>query len=559
MNILGVSALDKASCATLISDKGISTAIMEERIVRVKNQNGFPIKALKTLFNYEKINEKDIDYVAYPFYNGYREAWCGPKSYLKDLLPTIFTNQPIASKFWHNAYFARWAYNHVINHINYHKELKQSLKKLNLLKKLKRVNHQLAHAASAYYTSGFQEKTLILTLDWYGSDLAGSVCLGSKNGIEFLEKIKFPNSLGMFYAYVTAALGFKVDRHEGKIVGLAAFGDKNILFSKIYSKFKPTKTSFYYKCSADFKFAKNLAKQYPREHVAAAYQAVLEKVVADMVQKYVDKYKVKAVALAGGVCANVKMNQRVFEVNGIKKIFIHPAMGDDGTGTGAALYLLSKKQTLKPFRLNNSYFGPDYSEEEIKKELKKAKLKYQYYEEIEPVIAELIAKNKVVARFDGRMEYGPRALGNRSILYQATDPSVNDWLNKRLKRTEFMPFAPVTLERFKKKCYKNITGADYAAEFMTITFDCTDYMKKTSPAAVHVDNTARPQITEKRINPSYNKILEEYYKLTKIPTIINTSFNMHEEPIVCTPNDAIRSFKAGNLDCLAIGNFLVKN
>jgi carbamoyltransferase len=165
----------------------------------------------------------------------------------------------------------------------------------------------------------------------------------------------------------------------------------------------------------------------------------------------------------------------------------------------------------------------------------------------------------VVARCDGRMEYGPRALGNRSILYQPTDASVNEWLNKRLKRTEFMPFAPVTLAEFADQCYENLDGARYPAQFMTITFNCTDWMKKHCPAVVHIDGTARPQLIHHDTNPSYYRILNEYYKITGLPSLINTSFNMHEEPIVCTPHDAIRGFLQGNLDYLALGKYLLQH
>ena len=173
-------------------------------------------------------------------------------------------------------------------------------------------------------------------------------------------------------------------------------------------------------------------------------------------------------------------------------------------------------------------------------------------------IAQLIAQGKVVARFDGRMEYGPRALGNRSILYQTTDVSVNDWLNKKLKRTEFMPFAPATLAEQANDYYHDIEGADYTAQFMTITFDCTDRMKRMCPGVVHIDGTARPQLVTSEGNPSFYAIISEYYKLTGIPSVINTSFNNHGEPIVCSPQDAIDSFKKGGLDYLAIGSFLVK-
>jgi len=165
----------------------------------------------------------------------------------------------------------------------------------------------------------------------------------------------------------------------------------------------------------------------------------------------------------------------------------------------------------------------------------------------------------VVARFDGRMEYGPRALGNRSIMYHAREPEVNQWLNKRLGRTEFMPFAPVTLYEAREKCYLNIKGAEHTAEFMTITFDCTDFMRDNCPAAVHVDGTARPQLIRREVNPGYYDIVKEYEKLSGIPSLINTSFNMHEEPIVNSPEEAVRAFIQGALDYLAIGPFLVKH
>ena len=164
-----------------------------------------------------------------------------------------------------------------------------------------------------------------------------------------------------------------------------------------------------------------------------------------------------------------------------------------------------------------------------------------------------------MARFYGKMEYGPRALGNRSILYQATDPTVNYWMNDALKRTEFMPFAPIVMAEHVQMCFKNIRCAENTARFMTITFDCTEWMARTSPGVVHVDNTARPQLLSKSDNPSMYKILAEYYRLTGLPCLINTSFNMHEEPIVCTPGDAIKAFKTGQLDYLAIENWIAKN
>jgi len=185
-------------------------------------------------------------------------------------------------------------------------------------------------------------------------------------------------------------------------------------------------------------------------------------------------------------------------------------------------------------------------------------LEYTRPEQMAPLVARHIHDGKVVARFDGRMEYGPRALGNRSILYHGRETEVNHWLNKRLGRTEFMPFAPVTLWEKRGDCYRGLAGAEHTAQFMTITFDCTEAMHKGCPAAVHVDGTARPQLIKRETNPGYYDILVEYEKLSGLPSIINTSFNMHEEPIVCTPQDGVRAFLDGKLDGLAIGGFFVE-
>jgi len=244
----------------------------------------------------------------------------------------------------------------------------------------------------------------------------------------------------------------------------------------------------------------------------------------------------------------------------VQKIFIHPNMGDGGCGTGAAFAAFPTAARAQFNRaIPNVFLGPCFSEQQIAAALSSAQLPFTKYSPIEPRIASLIAAGKVVARFAGRMEYGPRALGNRSILYHAKEPAVNQWLNQRLGRTEFMPFAPATLYEKRHDCYKNVDGGEHAATFMTLTFDCTDSMKRDSPAAVHVDGTARPQLVSETSNPSFYKVLSEYYRITGIPSVINTSFNMHEEPIVCTPEDAIRAFLQGNLDYLAIGDFLVEH
>jgi carbamoyltransferase len=261
------------------------------------------------------------------------------------------------------------------------------------------------------------------------------------------------------------------------------------------------------------------------------------------------------VVLSGGVTANVKMNQRIHALPGVEGTFVYPNMGDGGCGTGLAL-LRSWKGGVRP-SIRDVYWGPSYGKDAIQAALDRAGLRYEQPRNLAADVARRIHQGEVIGRFDGRMEYGPRALGNRSILYHAREPGVNQWLNQRLGRTEFMPFAPVTLWEARDKCYVGMRGAEHAAEFMTITFDCTEWMRQNCPAAVHVDGTARPQLIQRDVNPGYYDVLKEYEKLSGLPCLINTSFNMHEEPIVCSPDDAIRAFLLGHLDGLAIGPYFV--
>jgi carbamoyltransferase len=302
---------------------------------------------------------------------------------------------------------------------------------------------------------------------------------------------------------------------------------------------------------------------HSKEDLAAAFQRRLEEVATDFVANAMQVTGQKKLVLAGGVVANVKMNQRIADLPGVESIFVHPGMGDDGISLGAAFYTMAKirrqeGKAFRPPRLEHVYLGPEYSAAEIESELRKSGLNYRRSDQVEVEIAKYLAEGKVVARFNGAMEYGPRALGNRSILYSPVDRSVNDWLNKRLSRTEFMPFAPSTLAEYAGQCYEDADMVAHACQFMTITLNCTEWMKEHCPAVVHVDGTARPHLVRADLNPSYYRVIDEFRKLTGIPTVVNTSFNMHEEPIVCSPYDAIRAFKLGHLDVLAIGDFLAE-
>ncbi len=605
MKILGISPLDKDATATLVEDGRVTWAIAEERFSRKKQHAGFPRRAIQKILELAQITPQQIDHVVYAFLDADKEAQLMSKNLASDfafnrsprkeslnsliaaahgrVTPRSFdvhglksAMDTMAKPAWkqlgyrwfsgdgwladtiHQRQFDQWVTNASAAHRQYQDELLAGLKEFGLEKKLEWVEHHLTHVANAFYFSGF-DRALVVTLDGYGSGLSGTVTLADGSGFQRLSGIETPSSLGTFYEAVTSGLGFNPDRHAGKIVGLAAYGDPEILSPVLHSLFEwQPDGSFKIRRAADMYLARNLASQFPKIDVAAAYQKVLEDVVCRYVAHFVKQTGVDAICLSGGVAANVKMNQRVFEIPGVKRIYVHQDMGDGGCGTGAAM-LKAVRTGSKPYPLTSAYLGPEYTEEQILAAMKSAEISYERPDDIEVQLAKLIADDFVIARFGGRMEYGPRALGNRSILYPACDPEVNQWLNHRLGRTEFMPFAPVTLFEDRHRCYKNIDGAEFAAMFMTVTFDCTDFMKQNCPAAVHVDGTARPQLVTAESNPGYYKILSEYRKLTGIPSVINTSFNMHEEPIVCSPSDAIRAFQLGKLDYLALGPFLIKS
>jgi carbamoyltransferase len=604
MIVLGISPLDKDATASIVVDGKVLYAAGEERFTRTKLQDGFPSESLQAGLKHTGIRLEDIDVVAYPFFEWQKETELFTKNlrhekeFLEDaeinavnsevkqaLAKVPARTQPIYGlkepnqkmekgplyKLFYRMAGAEsvlsrnvakrgssgWSRDATKYHKVWHDTLEDNLRDLGLLEKLKRYHHHSAHAASAFFASGY-DPALIVTLDGYGSGLAGSISIGEGNRIRCIHPLEYPHSLGTYYESVTSSLGFKPSRHEGKIVGLAAYGDPDILLDILLKRFHQEPGNFRILESNNIYFSRYLSTLFPKIDVAAAYQRALEIIAAGYIQHYVRQMGLSNVVMAGGVVANVKMNQRVFEIPGVKRIFIYPNMGDGGCGTGAAL-LACQEKIRGPEAYKTVYFGPDYSDREIEEELRAADLAFEHVTPVEPLIAKLIHEGHVVGRFEGRMEYGPRALGNRSILYRATEPEVNQWLNQRLGRTEFMPFAPVTLYEHRHDCYNNIDGAEYAAQFMTITFDCTELMKRQSPAAVHVDGTARPQLIREECNPSYYRILKEYHQLSGIPTVINTSFNMHEEPIVNSPADAIRAFLHGNLDFLAIGNFLVRH
>jgi carbamoyltransferase len=604
MLILGMSPLDKDSTVSIHEDGRITWAIAEERLSRVKLQHGFPKLAFDEIFRRAGVAPSEIDKVAYPFYEGRVEArmiWDGFRNELSRLsgaslrdchqamkrimgrgrvpspgLPVRFegyedymdkhwsrhvlyrltSSTAFADKMTHIVRYWRWCIEAARDHEKWSRELEDGLRERGLLGKLVRVEHHLAHAANAFYTSGWDE-ALCISLDAYGSGMTGAVAVGRRGKpLEMLHRTPFPHSFGAYYEQLTSALGFKPNRHEGKILGLAAYGDPNLLLEIVKARLEEDPEEVRLNATMNAFFPRLLTLQFTKQDVAAAHQTAMEQAVSKVVRHWVQKTGQKNVVLSGGVVANVKLNQRIFETEGVEKVFIHPGMGDGGLGTGAAFLLEEQAGGMEPYALDDVYLGPEYGEDEMRRELEKAELPFERFDDVEEKIADLVASDVVVGRFNGRMEYGPRALGNRTVMYRAADPSVNSWLNQRLGRTEFMPFAPATMYEHRRDNYRNIDGAEYTAQFMTITFDCTEEMLRDNPAAVHVDGTARPQLVTPDSNPSFHRVLSAFRQRTGVPTLINTSFNMHEEPIVCSPYDAVRAFTMGKLGVLAMGPFI---
>ena len=606
MRVLGISPLDKDSTVSFMEDGRVVFACAEERLSRVKLQDGFPHMALKLGLERTGWDPETIDAVAYAFFDGdeetrlMREAMAADaaahrpdctagslgalrvaeQNYSLDRsvrIPGLPTEESefLPKKSWwkriaygvaarsarldwraHRREFRRWTDFASTDHRKWTRELAAGLATYGLDRKpLRRFNHHDTHAANAYYASGY-ETALVVTLDGYGSGNCGGVYVGDAAGLRPLHRFRFPNSLGHFYEHVTSGLGFKPSRHEGKIVGLAAYGNPDHLRRVLLDRFDCRDGDIRIRASLNTYFTRALADKFAKRDVAAAYQRVLEEVACQAIAYWQRKTGLSKVVLSGGVNANVKLNQRIRELPGVEGLFVYPNMGDGGCGTGAAMLVFGHDRVARG-PLENVYYGPDYSDAEIRRALDLAGLQYEHCGDLEERVGNLLSRDAIVGRFAGRMEYGPRALGNRSVLYPAKDPAVNQWLNQQLGRTEFMPFAPAALAEAGPRLFKNLSGCEKAAEFMTVTFDCTDEMMRQCPAAVHVDGTARPQLVSERTNRSFYRIIKAYEARTGTPSVINTSFNMHEEPIVCSPDDAVRAFLLGNIDYLAAGPFLV--
>lgn len=364
-------------------------------------------------------------------------------------------------------------------------------------------------------------------------------------------------------------MGFKPSRHEGKVLGLAAYGNPEPLLSRLLANTnqqnwaqlfnaKLARITLEFHRELGQTVVAELCKGLSKEDIAAGIQTYTEQLICQWIQAQVKSLKVSKLALAGGVFANVKLNQRILALPEVDNIYVHPNMGDGGLATGAAFEVYARLNTgFAPVFKEQVYLGTDINRNNALQALQARGIKYLEPQDLASEVAKLLAAGKVVARADGKMEYGPRALGNRSVMAAANDKSINQWLNKKFARTEFMPFAPVILESYAHAYFPDWQASHVAAQFMTITYKASALAQQNIPAAVHIDGTARPQVLQRARNAKYFDIISAYQQLTGVPSIINTSFNMHEEPIVRTADEAISAFISADLDALVLGPFLV--
>ncbi|MEM6619006.1 MAG: carbamoyltransferase C-terminal domain-containing protein [Pseudomonadota bacterium] len=445
------------------------------------------------------------------------------------------------------------------------------------------VDHHLCHAASVTYATALPDP-VVITLDGEGDGLSGTVSVLDRDRLQRLTSVPDDLSVGNVYSHVTRQLGYKVSRHEGKITGLAAFGDPERGTGLLRDAMAVKDGAFGMAASLGDRLSMTLSdsltqgrvaffRARPRkvaariahlsaEDQAAAVQTWLEEVTCDFVRHWVGATGKRNVALAGGVFANVKLNQRIADLPGVEAVFVCPNMGDGGNALGAAWVAHERFTGLPPARteMPHAYWGPAPTRGEIDMALAASPLKLSVVEpeDLPATVALAIHDGQIVGWFQGAMEYGPRALGHRSIVARPTERHLNEKLNRRLSRTEFMPFAPSCLIEARDEVFViDKPGTVHTAEFMTITYDVRPEWSERIGAVVHVDNTARPQFVDAAHNPDYHAMIAAYRDLSGLPLVVNTSFNVHEEPIVCVPAEGLRALEDGVIDALAIGPYYV--
>ena len=563
MIILGIHAGHDSSAA-IIKNGIVLADVQEERFSRVKHSNNIPLKSIEYCLKVAKIeNINDLDFISTSWENN------------SDELNTVFgLNKKEATK---KKFLKKMANSFLGKSFGFDK-LKLPIYyndyKLTDTSKFVNNNHHLVHAASAYFTRKSNSKCLIFVIDGAGDNMCTSIWLGEKNNISLLKSYFKEASIGWAYSVVTEGLHWIHGDGEGKTMGLAPYGNpanvKGVL-DNYFPAFDGDKlvkesqlgSSYYWSESGSTQFhfdeayeVEALIKKYGREDIAAVCQQKLEETVMNLVFGWAKKTNVKNIAFAGGVMLNVKLNQRIWNNRSdlITEQHVYPNPGDSGLPVGAALLQYYKNNEFNGYEFKSLYLGPEYSNSEIESILKIRKLNYKLVENPSKEAAKLLSKNKIIAWFQGRMESGPRALGNRSILMSPLESKNKETINAWVKfREGFRPFCPSLLHEKRNEYLEDVRD-----EFFMITsFDIKQEKKDKIPAVVHVDGTVRPQMVQKETNPRYWELIKEFGDITGEYILLNTSFNVMGEPIINHPKEAIRCFFDSGIDYLFLGNYML--
>ena len=548
------------SAAALLNREGIIAVAAEERFTRDKATGAFPINAINYCLTTANLKFDEIDYLAHGFCYEPIKSFYDKNDYTKKQFQEVYARDVQIQT------------------------LSQFFPGHNWDKKLVSVPHHLAHAASTFYVSGFPS-ALILITDGMGEQHSSTIAIGTGNQIEIIKQITTLNSLGILYGVFTLYLGFFMGLDEYKVMGLAPYGNSRRYFSNIMNLIQ-LKTDGTYTIPILFKNITEEEKETyrgtlnqltemfgpPREpksevtqhhmDIAAALQAALQGTLMHVLRHFKKETGETNLCLAGGVGLNCTANGVIKRSRLFKNMFIQPAAGDDGSALGAALYIQrSHEPNITSSKMGLPLWGPSYTHETIQHVLKERtecdSTYFNAFEDLAKAVATYLAEGKIVAWFQGRMEYGPRALGNRSILADPRDPNMRDRINMLIKKREgFRPFAPAVIEEKVSEFFEVKPIDSQLYEYMLCVTQVRKNYREQLPAITHVDGSARVQTVSQSEHPRFWTVINEFGNITGIPVIVNTSFNVKGQPIVCTPTEAIETFLFANLDVLVMGNYL---